>query len=64
MSRKRKCSECGAVIIAALSDVGSANDICLECSGATLADFLDDDMTEEDYRDNQVELLRTFHGKD
>lgn len=64
MSRPRKCSECGVEIVALLSDVGSTNDICLKCSGATLEDFLDDDMTEEDYSDNQIEVMRSFHGKD
>lgn len=35
-----ECSECGAEIVAPLSVVdGFAPWLCLECSGATLADF-------------------------
>lgn len=48
MSREEnpECNECGAEIVAALSVVGGfAPWLCLECSGATLADFVDPDAT-------------------
>jgi hypothetical protein len=43
--RQPRCENCGAVIVAVLSDVGDTNGfLCLRCSGATLADFDDDDI--------------------
>lgn len=39
-----ECSECGAEIVVALSVVdGFAPWLCLECSGASLSDFVDDE---------------------
>lgn len=55
MPKEPKCEVCGAVIIAVLSDVGSANGyLCLDCSGTTLEDF--DEF-------ERVDEMRTFHGK-
>lgn len=63
--RQPRCRVCGVEIVFELSEVSPAADwICLECSGATLADFMEEGMTEEDYSDNQIETMRTFHGKD
>jgi hypothetical protein len=63
--RKPRCSACRKVIEVVLSDVGAANDyLCLECSGATLEDFMEEGMTEEDEIENRVHAMRTFHGED
>lgn len=61
----KRCSVCRKEIVAVLSDVGPANDyLCLECSGATLEDFMEEGMAEEDEIDNHVHMMRLFHGKD
>jgi hypothetical protein len=44
MARAPKCKVCGAEILEALTEVSGAVEwLCLECSGATLADFMDED---------------------
>jgi len=61
--REPRCEGCGAVIIDALTDApGAVGYLCLECSGAVLEDFLEEGMTEEDYAEDRVHHLRTFHG--
>lgn len=42
-----KCSECGVEIVAPLSEIIPGADwICLECSGASLSDFLDEEVAD------------------
>lgn len=42
--RTPKCKVCGAEIISPLSEVMAGADwLCLECSGATLSDFFDEE---------------------
>jgi len=61
--REPRCEGCGAEIIDALTDApGAVGYLCLECSGAVLDDFLEDDRTEEDYVADRIQDLRTFHG--
>lgn len=60
MPRQPKCKMCGAEIVEPLSEAQGATDwLCLECSGATLADFVDED----DYVEERVEMQRALHGK-
>lgn len=64
-ARQVTCKMCGVIIIVLLTDMGNANDcLCLECSGATLEDFLEDGISKDDHIQDRVETMRTFHGKD
>ena len=48
------CSECSAEIVVALHVVdGFAPWLCLECSGATLSDFVDDEPESASHDPNQ-----------
>lgn len=63
-ARQLKCKMCGATIAVLLADMGNANNsLCLECSGATLEDFLEDGISDDDHIQDRVEAMRTFHGK-
>lgn len=63
--RQPKCKMCGAEIIETLVEASPANDwLCLQCSGATIEDFMEDGMTEEDYAEERAHILHQFHGKD
>lgn len=65
MPREPKCKMCGTVIVEMLVEVSPAADtVCLECSGATIEDFMEAGLTDEDHLENEVEALRIFHGKD
>lgn len=62
-TRQIKCEMCGAAIAALLTDMGNANgSLCLECSGATLEDFLEDGISEDEHVQDRVEAMRIFHG--
>jgi len=55
---------CGKEITALLSQVaGASGTLCLECSGATIEDFMEEGIGEDDYLENEIETRRTFHGK-
>lgn len=59
--KQPRCSMCGALITESLIVVSPANDwLCLDCSGATIGDLVDED----EYAEDRVETLRAFHGID
>lgn len=65
MKREPKCDNCGVVITLLLSTTGNANGyLCLDCSGATLDDFLEEGVSDEDRMADRVEQMRAFHGRD
>ncbi len=66
MSKRRpRCKVCRAEILEPLIETSPANGwLCLECSGVTLADLMEEDMTEDDYAQNELEMRRLFHGGD
>lgn len=56
---------CRSEIVEPLVETSPANDwLCLECSGVTLADLMEEGMTEDDYAQNETEMRRLFHGGD
>lgn len=60
MRRSPRCKICRAEIVEPLVEVSPASDwLCLECSGVTLGDLVDED----EYAENEIEMRRLFHGK-
>lgn len=61
---KPKCEFCGAEIVAPLSIsiVPTTKWVCLECSGASIEDFVDDDLgnSDLDICDSCLETLDNF----